>query len=141
MRTWVVVLAVGAALACVGDAAAAGSFRPDVELAPVLDQAPAIRDFVAGALDMAESGSGDRIGNAANTLLGGTRVGPYVIEAKLKGQDGPFDLTLVFHTTCRFLDASGAEVALADAVSVEERFDFLEIRAAQPAPPDTTTAP
>ena len=120
---------------------AAGSFRPDVELAPVLDQAPAVRDFVLATLDMAESGSADRIGNATNERLGGTRVGPYVIEAKLKGQDGPFDLTLVFHTTCRFLDASGAEVELADAVSVEERFEFLEIRAAQPAPPDTTTAP
>jgi len=141
MRTSVAAFALAALFAGAGSVAAAGSFRPDVELAPVLEQAPAVRDFVLAALDMAESGSADRIGNDANAFLGGTRVGPYVIEAKPKGADGPFTLELVFHTVHRFLDASGAEVALGDAVRVEERFDFLEIRAAQPALPDTTTAP
>ena len=141
MRTPGTAAALAALLAISALAGASGSFRPDVELVPILDQTPAVRDFVLATLDMAGSGSANRIGNDANALLGGTRLGPYEIAAKPKGSNGPFTLELVFHTAYRFLDASGAEVALADAVRVEERFDFLEIRAAQPAPPDTTTAP
>jgi len=132
MRAITRVVAAAAVLVwAAGVASAAGSFRPEIELAPILDQVPSIRDFVSATLDLAESGSADRIGNDANLLLGGTRVGPYVIEARLKGSEGPFVLEVVFHTTYRFLDASGAEVELAAAASVEERFEFPEIRPAQ----------
>jgi len=112
----------------VSGASAAGSFLPEVELAPILDQVPSIRDFVSATLDLAESGSADRIGTEANRHLGGTRVGPYIIEARPKGSDGPSEFLLVFHTTYRFLDADGTEVELAAAKRVEEKFDFLEIR-------------
>jgi hypothetical protein len=129
MRLSAQVLALGLLLAgLVGVASAAGSFRPEIELAPVLDQVPSIRDFVSATLDLAESGSADRIGVEANRHLAGTRVGPYVIEARPKGSKGPSLFVLVFHTTHRFLDAAGAEVELAAAVRVEEKFDFLEIR-------------
>jgi len=125
-----VVVAAAVLVWAAGVASAAGSFRPEIELAPVLDQVPSIRDFVSATLDLAESGSADRIGIEANRKLGGTRVGPYIIEARPKGSDGPSLFVLVFHTTYRFLDAAGAEVELAAAASLEERFDFLEIRLA-----------
>jgi hypothetical protein len=123
-----VVAAAAVLLWAAGIASAAGSFLPEVELAPILDQVPSIRDFVYATLDLAESGSADRIGTEANRHLGGTRVGPYIIEARPKGSKGPSEFLLVFHTTYRFLDAHGAEVELAAATQVEERFDFLEIR-------------
>ena len=128
MRPVTAILATFALLAVTGAAGAVGSFRPAIELAPILDQVPTIRDYVSGTLELAESGSANRIGNDANPTLGGTRVGPYEIQAKPKGSDGPYVFELVFHTTCRFLDAAGAEVELPAAERIEERFDFLEIR-------------
>lgn len=142
MRTIVRVVAAAAVLAwAAGVAVAAGSFRPEIELAPILEQVPSIRDFVSATLDLAESGSADRIGTEANRHLGGTRLGPYIIEARPKGSDGPSLFVLVFHTTYRFLDADGVEVELAAARRVEEKFDFLEIRPLPAAPLGLPAAP
>lgn len=121
-------LALVFALSCATQATAAGSFRPEIELAPLLEGAPAVRDFVANTLELAPSGSAGRIGSLVNPRFGGRRVGPYRILAKPKGSEGPFVFELSFHTELVFLDARNRSAELPDAQRIRERFESLELR-------------
>lgn len=111
---------------------AAGSFSPEEDLAPILEEAPVLREFVEGALELAPGGSASRIGNAVNPRLGGRRVGPYHILARPKGTEGSFTFELIFHTEIVYLDERGEAVGLPEAVAIRERFESLEIRLVAP---------
>ena len=69
---------------------AGGSFCLDIELKPILNQQPLIKDLVLETFDIAESGWAHRIGQQVNEKFGGRRLGPYSIKAKPKGQEGDY---------------------------------------------------
>ncbi len=48
---------------------AGGSFRIDIELEPILNQQPLIKDLVLETFDVAESGWASRIGQQVNEKL------------------------------------------------------------------------
>ncbi len=64
---------------------AGGSFSLDIELEPILNQQPLIKDLVLETFDIDESGWASRIGQQVNEKFGGRRIGPYHIKAKPKG--------------------------------------------------------
>ena len=107
---------------------AGGSFRLDIELEPILNQQPYIKDFVLGTFDIAESGWASRIGQQVNEKFGGRRVGPYHINAKPKGYQGEYIFELIFHTEKKFLDKKGEPTDLINADIIKERFKSLEIK-------------
>jgi len=107
---------------------AGGSFRLDIELAPILNQQPLIKDFVLENFDIAESGWASRIGQQVNGKFGGKRIGPYNIKAKPKDDQGEYTFELIFHTEKIFLDKNGAPTDLINANIIRENFKSLEIK-------------
>ena len=108
-------------------ARAGGSFSVD-EFMLILEQQPAIAQWIADSLDLDETGTAMRIGQEVNPNLGGMRIGPYTILAKPKGADGPFTLELTMETQMDCLDDSGNSVEFDKATAIEESFDYLTIR-------------
>jgi hypothetical protein len=108
----------------------AGGTFPLKHLRPILEQEPALSQHLFSTLDFAEWGMSSRVGSTVNERLGGARLGPYRILAKPKGAAGDYIFEVVVYTKKTFLDGSGREVTLADASSIVERFDYLEIRPA-----------
>lgn len=121
----VLLLTIGLSAPCWGS----GSFRPEIELAPILAQVPSVERYLATTLDLAEGGSADRIGTSVNPHLGGTRIGPYVIRAKPKGSAGGYIFELTVRTTVEFLDGAWKTSDLRSAEHVRERFESVELRA------------
>jgi hypothetical protein len=112
----------------VGHSYAAGSFLVDVELKPILDQAPAVRSFLLDALEIQSSGWANRIGNNVNPRLGGTRVGPYCLRAKPRSAPGPYTLEVCVNTEILFFDANGRPTTIEAASRLEEKFLSVEIK-------------
>lgn len=106
---------------------AGGSFSAE-ELWPILEQQPAVAQWIAQGLDLDESGFAMRIGQDVNPNLGGLRVGPYMILAKPKGAEGPFTLELTVETQMECLDDSGNIVEFEKATTINETFDSLTVR-------------
>jgi hypothetical protein len=106
----------------------AGGTFPLKHLRPILEREPALAKHLFSTLDFAEWGVSSRVGSTVNERLGGARLGPYRILAKPKGAAGGYTFEVVVYTKKTFLDGSGKEVTLADASSIVERFDYLEIR-------------
>lgn len=104
-----------------------GSFARE-DLIPILGQQPAIAAWVAGGLDLDESGDAMRIGQNVNPNLGGLRVGPYVILAKPRGASGPFTLEVTVETELNCMDDNGNSVELEKAASIEEIFSSITVR-------------
>lgn len=104
---------------------AAGSVIPD-EFLPLLKQKTQIFEFVSASLDLDESGSGDRIGQAVNPRLGGTRIAPYFVKAKPKGEK-KWSLLLEIQATVEFLDDNGRRTEIHTASSVRETFTGIRI--------------
>ena len=75
---------------------AGGSFSFDIELKPILNQQPVIKDFVLKSFDVAESGWASRIGRQVNEKFGGRRIGPYHIKARPKEYQGKETFELIF---------------------------------------------
>ena len=93
-----------------------------------MDENPALQKVVMASFDLAESGGANRIGYRVNKTLGGYRIGPYYLNAKPKGQNGEFTLTIIFHTEILFIDKNGHETGdLTAAVKIKERFYSFEI--------------
>ncbi|THB71717.1 MAG: hypothetical protein D6E12_00820 [Desulfovibrio sp.] len=106
---------------------AGGSFHVD-QLWPLLEQQPAVAQWVAQGLELNESGFAMRIGQEVNPNLGGMRVGPYMILAKPKDSEGPFTLELTIETHMECLDESGNPVDIDKAVTINETFKSLTVR-------------
>ena len=107
---------------------AGGSFRLDIELEPILNQQPLIKDFLLEAFDIAESGWASRIGQQVNEKFGGRRIGLYHIKAKPKGYQGEYIFELIFHTEKIFLDKNGEPTDLINADVIKEKIKSLEIK-------------
>ena len=107
---------------------AGGSFSFNIELKPILNQHPVIKDFVLKSFDISESGWASRIGQQVNEKFGGRRIGPYHIKAKPKEYQGKDTFELIFHTEKIFLDKNGEPTDLTKADIIKEKFKSLEIK-------------
>jgi hypothetical protein len=105
----------------------AGSFRLDTELAPILDQHPSVRDFLFSRFAIASSGWACRIGNIVSPQFGGRRVGPYKVKAKARGTGGEYTHLITIYTEYIVKDAEGNDTEWADAVTISEELDFVEV--------------
>ena len=121
---WLVPILASAAL----HAGAAGSFTPEIELKPILEEVPEIRRLVEESFELAPSGSARRIGLSVNPRFGGRRMGPYHITARAKGTAGPDVFELIFHTEVIALGPDGENVKIPDAHEIHERLRSLEVR-------------
>lgn len=108
---------------------------PLSQLKLILEQKPTLASHLFSTLEFAESGMASRVGSIVNERLGGTRLGPYRIRAKPKGAEGDFVFEVVVYTKQTFIDQSGKKVALAEASSIVEEFDYLEVRLIENGPP------
>ena len=106
---------------------AGGSFDLDDQLLPLLKQKPELMDYLMSTLDIEPHGVAARIGRTVNSHLGGTRIGPYQLCAKPKGQKGAYTLQLTFHTSKVFLDSNGKPADFTTGVKVVETLTSVEI--------------
>lgn len=118
-------VAIGLALAV--PVQGAGSFDYKTELRPILAQQPRILQLLEGSFEIEPSGSANRIGIRVNPLLGGKRVGPYHILAKLKFGECGQSREIVVHTEHRFRDKAGNPTNVENAVAVEEELLKVEV--------------
>jgi hypothetical protein len=104
-----------------------GSFLLD-DIKPVIQQSPDVEKYLFATLDLEKSGQANRIGNNINPRLGGTRLGPYCIYAKPKGDAGKNTLEVCINTQYHFKDKTGRPCRLEQAYSVTESFVSIEIK-------------
>ena len=98
------------------------------EIDSLLRQKPSIRNFLMSSLDMDDTVMA-AIRFGPHTKLGGTRMGPYVIQARPKTPKGASPLEVVLCTDARFFDASGRVTEdEINAVRLEEKLTFVILR-------------
>ncbi len=115
--------------------ATAGATFPFSQLKLILEQKPALATHLFSTLEFAEWGMASRVGSIVNEKLGGARLGPYRIRTKPKGAEGDYVFEVVVYTKKIFLDQDRKKVALAEASSIVEEFDYLEVRLVEGEPP------
>ncbi len=108
--------------------ALAGGSLPFSDLKELINQQPLLAQFIAEHLDVAEIGTGQRVGGRVNEELAGSRVAPYEFDAKPKGEKGDFTLLLVIEAETNFLDANGKKVRMEKAAKIQERFTGILLR-------------
>ncbi len=106
---------------------AGGSFILD-DIKPVLGQAPVVEKYLFTGLELEKSGDANRIGSNVNPRLGGTRLGPYCVNAKPKGARGKNTFRVCINTEYQFTDRAGKPCKLEQAYSVKEKFSSVEIK-------------
>jgi hypothetical protein len=104
-----------------------GSFILD-DIKPILNQAPVIQKYLFTSFELEKSGDANRIGNNVNPRLGGTRLGPYCVNAKPKGSKGKNTFKVCINTEYQFKDQAGKPCKLEQAYSVKEKFSSVEIK-------------
>jgi hypothetical protein len=114
----------GSIAALLPQAHGSGSFLVE-DIKPLLKQKKEIYGLLTDSLDLATSGSADRIGQSVNPNLGGTRVAPYIVYAKPKGARD-WVLEIQIDATTEYLDPSGKPTSMESATSVRET--LLSIR-------------
>lgn len=108
---------------------AGGSIRLDIEVEPLLNQKPELKNVLFEMLEIDQDGwTRYRIGNNVNKKFGGKRLGPYHLKAKLKGSPIDYNLELIIHTKRIFLDGNGNPTDLHEAEIIKEEFTSFEIR-------------
>jgi hypothetical protein len=112
------------------------SFEKDVK--PILMQRPAFAKVLLDTFEFRNTVQAETVGREVSPALALTRMGPYRVFAKKKGE-AEYSMVIQINTTAHFLDSSGKETkVLAKAVSLHEDFDSIEIdplpEAAKPAP-------
>jgi hypothetical protein len=106
----------------------AGGSLPFSDLKELLAQQPVLAQFISEHLDVAEIGTGSRVGGRVNEELSGSRVAPYEFDAKPKGAKGDFTLMLVIEAETNFVDANGKKVRVEKGTRIEERFTGIRLR-------------
>lgn len=96
-----------------------GSFQIS-DIKPLLNQQPGLARAIEQRLDLAETGEAARVG-PSTPALAGFRVAPYQIEARAKGEQGPFTLLLSIEAETKYLDAEGKPAPMSRAVAVKEK--------------------
>lgn len=105
-----------------------GGSLPFSDLKELLNQQPLLAHFIAEHLDVAEIGTGARVGGRVNEELSGSRIAPYEFDAKPKGAPGDFTLMLVIEAETNFLDTNGKKVRVEKATKIQERFTGIRLR-------------
>ena len=105
------------------------------EIDPLLQQKPEIRNFLLSSLDMDSTVmAAVRFGSQLKHL-GGTRMGPYMIQARPKAPKDALPVEVVLCTDARFFDASGKETEdETNAVRLEEKLSVVMLRQVNSAP-------
>ena len=98
------------------------------DIKELIEQQPALAQFIREHLEVAEIGTGSRIGGRANEELSGSRVAPYEFTAKPKGATGTDTFMLVIEAETSFLDANGKKVRVEKAMTLKETFTGFRIR-------------
>lgn len=117
-------LMVLAFMACTGIAEADGSIGFE-EVDAVLRQRPELRTYLVDTLCISNSGLASRV--AGEYPMGGSRLGPYELDAKPKGQAGPYVFRLIVNTSQTFFDKNGKEADVTEAVRVKEILSSIEL--------------
>lgn len=101
------------------------------EIKPLINQQPEVAKFLFSTLDFDDTAYAEAIvGNEINKKLGGTRIGPYYVNAKPKGSKGPFIFQIVIQTDPVFTDIRGRKLDddhIGQAVKVSETLTHIEI--------------
>ena len=66
--------------------------------------------------------------------LNGKFIGPYIVDARVKGSKEDYPLQFVVCTSTIFIDETGKEVDLKKATAVSERFKYYLVREKATAP-------
>jgi hypothetical protein len=114
------------ATSCLADGTV--DFRQQV--LPVINQRPFFADFLFKTFEFENTAIGVTIGSNVGEKLGLTRIGPYRVCAKLRGdtQGEPCAMQVVIDTDPHFFDEYGKEVDGPEgAQSVKENFFAIEI--------------
>lgn len=119
-------------IALVGQARGDGSFYLR-DIQPLLQQQPVIWNHLQTTLEIAPVGIAPRISGAQNRELNGVRTAPYRLLAKPKGASGKYVLELVIEADTKFLDGSGRDVPLAQAVDYKELLRYITLRQVPPS--------
>ena len=119
---------VGAAAFLFCRTAFAGGSLPFSDLKDLLAQQPVLAQFISEHLDVAEIGTGSRVGGRVNEELSGSRVAPYEFDAKPKSANGDFTLMLVIEAETSFLDANGKKVRVEKGTKIQERVTGIRLR-------------
>lgn len=123
----------GAALLIYSTAIQAGGSIGLTNIEATLNQRPEFYEWLRTNLDIAPNGVAPvTIGRAINPKLALQRIGPYLFQAKPKGDSGPYTLLLTINMNTHFYDRRGKEVDPAKAVSIKETFANIEIDNAKP---------
>jgi hypothetical protein len=107
----------------------AGGTLSTSELHPLMEQMPAVRDFLRSSLHLSESAYAEvRLGPEFRNLTG-ARMGPYMIDAKTTKDGTP--LVVVLCTSVQFLDSKGRKLPdarIIQATSIEEKLTGVMLR-------------
>lgn len=104
------------------------------QVLPIIKQRPFFADFLLQTFEFERTASGVTIGNNVSPQLGMTRIGPYQVCAKRRGdsESSSCAMVVVIDTEPHFLDKNGKEVDdPANAQSVTEDFYAIEVNAPQ----------
>ena len=119
---------------------AGGSVEFESHVKPILMQEPTLAKKVMSTVEFSELGTAVRIGSSVSPALGGTRVGPYVFEARERGR-ADSNLLVTIDTHVDFFDKNGKLVYQMDdgeeigsienmkqAVRYKESFSAVKIK-------------
>lgn len=98
---------------------------PVRRLEPILKQKPLLHRSIMNSFDLANDAyAGTKITDS-HPKLGGKNIGPYIIDARVKGSKQDYALQLVVCTSKAFVDVKGIEVAdFKKATAVKENFKY-----------------
>jgi hypothetical protein len=105
--------------ALVANAFAGSSVSPE-KILKLLEGDKQLHQFILDSFELDRVGWGSRIGTY-HKYLGGARTGPYTINVRPKGSDGPWMFALNIEVVTRYSDDKGQEVPFRGAQKMEEK--------------------
>lgn len=107
-----------------------GSVSYKQDLLPIIDQNPLLSSLVKEDFTVTnDTAMGTRIGDSMAPALGGTRIGPYYVDAIWHSKSGDKPVSLTIYMDVQFFDKSGKLLGddIEQAVKVVETFDGIGI--------------
>lgn len=114
-------------LASLASLTLAGGSVAQAELEPILGKLAPQWEELKAAYEIAEIGSGIRIGSQVNEHLGGMRVLPFSFQARPKGSTGEFTIVITITGENIFTDSKGKIAELPDDVACELHPKAIEV--------------
>jgi hypothetical protein len=110
MKSCLKALLIGMVLAGSSSHTFAGGSIDLVDIKPLLDQQPKLWHFYLDRFDISPHGGGLRLGSEGIPLRG-YRVPPYEFPARMKGDQGAYDLKITIIADIYFFDGQGKETS------------------------------